>query len=109
VLTFFNNDLYQRYKFSSGLLFIYGADVYEKFKLEELFTRLNDYTNYYTEQTIFAHIASQSAGIIWPMDIIKNFGTDNQQVKPMSKTNVIARHYTMNVRHLFWRDAFFNL
>lgn len=109
VLKFFNNDLYQRYKFSSGLMFIHGAHIYETFRLEELFGQLNDYTNYFTEQTIFAHIASQSSGIVWSTDIIKNFTTDNQQLKPMSKSNVIARHYTMNVRHLFWRDAFFNL
>ncbi|NOW98772.1 hypothetical protein [Mucilaginibacter sp. SG564] len=108
-LNFFNNNLYDVYKFSSGLLLIYGQHIYEQFNLEELLTQLPNHDHYFTEQTIFAHMASTSAGILWSMDAIKNFNHDNQQIKPMSKNNVLGRHYTVNVRHLFWRDAFFNL
>ena len=109
VLNFFNNNLYEVYKFSSGLLFIYGQGIYERFNLEELLAQLPNYDHYFTEQTIFAHIASTSTGILWSMNAIRNFNDDNQQIKPMSKKNVLGRHYTVNVRHLFWRDAFFNL
>lgn len=108
-LQFFNNDLNKRYKFNAGMLFIGGGDICERFELERLLHGLADYTHYFTEQTTFAHIASQSLGIIWPMNVIKNFNSDNQQIAPMPKKNIVARHYTINVRHLFWRDAFFNL
>lgn len=110
VLQYYKSDLYQRYAFSSGLLFLSGLNVYEMFKIEGLLAYLiSDYEHYFTEQTIFAHIASESLGILWPMTIIKNFNTDNQELKPMSPKGGFGRHYTANVRHLFWRDAYFNL
>jgi hypothetical protein len=109
VLRFYNNNPYEKYSFSSGIMMIKGRDIYEKYDIETLFDTLSDYDHYFTEQTIFAHISSQSLGVVWGMDIIKNFTHDNLVLQPMPVKNVIARHYTKNVRHLFWRDAFFNL
>ena len=109
VLNFYGNNLYDLYKFNSGVLFVYGIDIYERFNIEMLLNELTSYHYFFTEQTVFAHIASKSKGILWTTAVIKNFNSDNQQLKPMSVTNVIGRHYTTNVRHLFWRDAFSNL
>lgn len=109
VLKYYNNDLYKHYGFSSGVLYIYGEGIYEQFDIDGLLPELNDYTDFFTEQTVFAHIASKSLGILWGLDTIKNFNSDTQSVKPMPVNGVVGRHYTTNVRHLFWRDAFFHI
>ncbi|GGB25769.1 MULTISPECIES: hypothetical protein [Mucilaginibacter] len=109
VLNFYGNNLYDTYTFSSGLLIIYGPRICEDFRLEELLFHVSNYVHYFTEQTIFAHIASSSIGIPWTTKIIKNDHQDSQQIKPMKKKGIVGRHYTANVRHLFWRDSLFNL
>jgi len=109
VLDYFAHNIYDTYKFNAGLLYVSGVDVYERFGLEQLIRSLHPNYDFCTEQSIFAHIASKSLGVLWSKDIVKSYNTDNQQVKAMPIHNVIARHYTSNVRHLFWRDAFFNL
>jgi hypothetical protein len=76
---------------------------------ELLLEELSSFVYFFTEQTLFAHMASKSLGILWGLDIIKNFNGDNQSLTAMPLDNIVARHYTTNVRHLFWRDAFFHL
>ena len=105
----FKNNLHEYEGFNAGLLYVSGADIYESFNLEEAIVSLNMNFDFLTEQTIFAHISSKSLGIIWPQNIVRNFNSDNLDIKPMPVTNVVARHYTSNIRHLFWRDAFYNL
>lgn len=106
----FNCNLYELYQFNAGLLYVSGQNIYEDFKLEDVLETIHPEYDFCTEQTIFAYIASKSIGILWPATCIKNFNTDNQQVSPMPVDNdTIARHYTSNIRHLFWRDAFLNL
>jgi hypothetical protein len=102
------NNLYDLYKFNAGLLYVSGRDIYETFNLEQLIEAIHPDYDFCTEQTIFAHIASKSLGIIWSKNIVKSFNADSQEIKAMPVKNIIARHYTSNVRHLFWRDAFFN-
>ena len=109
VIKHYNNKLHQLYKFNSGALYVYGQDLYERFAIEPLLDELSSFVYFFTEQTLFAHMASKSLGILWGLDIIKNFNDDNQSLTAMSTDNVVARHYTTNVRHLFWRDAFFHL
>lgn len=102
-------DLYSLYQFNAGLLYASGQSIYEDFDLERILKAIHPNYDFCTEQTLFAWIASKSMGILWPGEIVKSFHADNQQIKPMPVNNTIARHYTSNVRHLFWRDAFFNL
>ena len=109
VLKFYNNDIYRLYKFNAGLLYVHGDRIYEDFRLEQLIASIHPDYDFCTEQTIFAHIASTSAGLLWTRDMIKTFNNDNQQIRAMPVNKVVARHYTSNVRHLFWRDAFFRL
>jgi len=109
VLQWFNNDLFARYKFNAGILLVSGTGIYEDFGLEGLLDSIGPDYDFCTEQSIFAHIASQSLGILWSRDVVRSFNDDNQSLVPMRVNGVIARHYTTNVRHLFWRDAFFNL
>lgn len=105
-----NCNLYHLYQFNAGLLYVSGKNIYEDFKLEDVLESIHPEYDFCTEQSIFAYIASRSMGIIWPATSIKNFNQDNQHISPMPvDDNTIARHYTSNVRHLFWRDAFFNL
>ncbi|RWY57334.1 glycosyltransferase [Mucilaginibacter gilvus] len=109
ILKHYDNDLYQLYMFNSGLMYVYGENLYERFAIEPLLAELRSYVYFFTEQTVFAHMASQSLGILWDLDVVKNFNGDNQSLTAMPADNVVARHYTTNVRHLFWRDAFFHL
>jgi hypothetical protein len=95
--------------FNAGILFAIGTGIYERFGLEKVLNSIHPFYDFCTEQTIFAHISQASLGIIWSRDVIKTFNDDNQQVLPMTAGDTIARHYTSNVRHLFWRDAFYQL
>lgn len=103
------SNLYDLYKFNAGLLYVYGKNIYEDFELERLIAGIHPHYDFCTEQTIFAHIASKSLGIIWSKETVKSFNHDSQEIKAMPLDNVVARHYTSNVRHLFWRDAFFRI
>lgn len=109
VINFTGNNLYRLYPFNAGLLYVSGQNIYEDFNLEKLIAAVHPDYDFCTEQSIFAHIASKSLGIIWSKHIVKTFNSDSQQLVAMPVKNVVARHYTSNVRHLFWRDAFFRL
>jgi len=109
VIKLTGTDLYNLYKFNAGMLYVSGKNIYDQFGLENLISSIYPNFDFCTEQTIFAHIASKSMGVIWPREVIKSYNSDVQQIRAMPKKDVIARHYTSNVRHLFWRDAFFNL
>jgi len=109
VLKKINLKFDQTYSFNAGILYASGKGVYEDFDLESLLRNIHPDYDFLTEQTIFACIASKSLGILWPLNVIRSFNSDNQQIKAMPVQNVIARHYTSNVRHLFWRDAFYNI
>jgi len=109
VLKGFNNNLYKLYKFNAGLLYVSGDSIYEDFNLQQIIKAIHPDYDFCTEQSIFAHIASKSLGILWSKEIVKNFNEDSQELKAMPINNATARHYTSNIRHLFWRDALFNL
>ncbi|GAB2698894.1 hypothetical protein GCM10027037_24090 [Mucilaginibacter koreensis] len=109
VLDIYHTTLPDHYCFNAGILYASGGDIYERFNLEETLNRIHPAYDFLTEQTIFACIAQASLGVLWPKTIIKSFHEDNQRVKPMNINNTVARHYTSNVRHLFWRDAFYHL
>jgi hypothetical protein len=109
VIKITGNHLYDRYNFNAGLLYVSGQNIYEDFSLKEIIEGIHPKYDFVSEQTIFAHIASKSLGILWSQDVVKNFNSDSQEIKAMPTSHVVARHYTSNVRHLFWRDAFFNL
>lgn len=93
-------------KFSSGILLINGKNIYEDFELESALDSLNKTYDFFTEQTIIAYLAKDSLGIIWDQNKMMNAMDDRQEIFP-EKTWPVARHYTTNVRHLFWRDLFF--
>jgi hypothetical protein len=109
VLKKFDFQLPALYHFNAGILLAFGEGIYEDFTLENVLNAIHPDYDFCTEQTIFALIASKSLGIIWPLEVIKSFSSDTQQVKGMATKNVVARHYTSNVRHLFWRDAIFRV
>jgi lipopolysaccharide biosynthesis glycosyltransferase len=109
VIEITGNNLSERYNFNAGLLYVCGQNIYEDFNLKHIIESIHPSYDFLSEQTIFAHLASKSMGILWPLQLIKSFHTDAQEIQAMPVEDVIARHYTSNVRHLFWRDAFFRL
>ncbi len=63
---------------------------------------------YLTEQTIVAHAVRQSGGILWDAQTVYLDDKDMNTLGPTYRRQPWrARHYTGNVRHLFWRDAFY--
>lgn len=64
--------------------------------------------HYVTEQTIVAIAAMRSRGILWDEPTVHMDDDDIYTLGPTYPGKVWrARHYTGNVRHLFWRDAMF--
>ncbi|WP_316832717.1 hypothetical protein [Pedobacter aquatilis] len=106
LLIFFNASADEYGSLNAGLVYAYGEDLYEKYRLEEAIKYIHPNYDFLSEQTIFAEIASDSFGILWNQHIIGNYNSDNQSLRPTSGA-LIGRHYTSNVRHLFWRDAFY--
>ncbi len=93
---------------NSGLCLACG-DVYGTFGLAApvKHTLATGETNYFTEQTVISWGALQSRGIIWDMDRVRLDDDDIYRLAPSrEKPTYYARHYTGNIRHLFWRDAF---
>ncbi|WP_165499769.1 hypothetical protein [Pedobacter frigidisoli] len=107
MLTALDAKLPEKLHFNAGLLYASGIGIYEVFEIEDLLTAVHPNYNFLSEQTIFAHIANRSLGIIWDRKIIENSPHDIQQLRPQAIKELIGRHYTSNVRHLFWRDAIF--
>jgi len=106
LLKFFNGSLQKYGSFNAGLIYAHGTNLYEEHKIEEALNLIHPNYDFLSEQTIFAKIASVSLGVLWGQHIIGNFNDDNQSLSP-TKKQYTGRHYTSNVRHLFWRDAFF--
>lgn len=94
---------------STGIFLGYSKNIYNTYSLEELIKESIPNCTHFTEQTILANLCHNSLGVLWSKNLIKNYNEDNQSLKPTNVKDVVCRHYTNNVRHLFWRDAFFNL
>lgn len=106
LLKFFDGSLQKYGSLNAGLIYAHGINLYEQHKIEEALNLIHPNYDFLSEQTIFAEIASTSLGVLWEQQIIGNFNDDDQSLSP-TKKQYTARHYTSNVRHLFWRDAFF--
>ena len=94
---------------NTGLCLCNGP-VYEAFELSSLVRHTLEIReqNYFTEQTVLAWAALQSRGVIWDTQIVRLDDTDIYRLRPLPGQELwCARHYTGNIRHLFWRDAFF--
>lgn len=94
---------------NSGLTLASGR-IYDAFQLAPLVkhTLATGEQNYFTEQTVIAWAALQSRNIIWDMQLVRLDDSDIYRLRPSTSDGTwLARHYTGNIRHLFWRDAFF--
>jgi hypothetical protein len=93
---------------NAGFAFARGA-IYDALQLAPLVRRaLERGHGYLTEQTIVAWAALHSGGILWDRDVVHLDDKDATTLGPTYRTQSwTARHYTGNIRHLFWRDAHF--
>jgi hypothetical protein len=94
--------------FCSGILFIKR---FEKEHFEIIYNLLPSVisqSTHFTEQTILAFLNKRCGN--WSLDNRKFtlLFDDKQDFLPPKRRVVIARHYVGEVRHLMWRDAFFN-
>lgn len=104
-----SNNLHILPGINAGLLFVFGEGIYEKFDMENMLLQIQPDYAFFTEQTIFAYIASTSLGILWDNSAVKSTQEDNQELRVTIPQALLARHYTSIMRQLFWRDAMFNL
>lgn len=93
---------------STGIMLAYGTSYYNDNNLEEVIKAAIPTCMHFTEQTIFAALANKSLGVLWDTNLIKNYNEDSLSLSPSDVDTFVARHYTNNVRHLFWRDIFFH-
>jgi hypothetical protein len=61
-----------------------------------------------TEQTIFAYLQKLTGLSKMSEEKYLLFYSDQFDIRPSFPPSGLARHYIGPVRHLFWRDAFFN-
>jgi hypothetical protein len=67
---------------NSGLLYIYGKDIYERFNMEHhLLEQIHSNYQYFTKQTTFAYLASKSLGLLWDQTVVKNTCEDAKLLK----------------------------
>ena len=92
---------------NTGIVFCKG-DFYTPFNFEEFLKQLIPTAMHFTEQSLLAIALNKFGCIKWGINEIQNFNTDIYSIGPtFYKKNWLSRHYTNNIRHLFWRDAFF--
>lgn len=97
--------LLDRPQVNSGVC-LFEGNLYRDCQLEPLIRLAAVQYNWFTEQTIIAHALYQVGRIEWPLEIIRVFDDDKFSILPTYlHQRWIARHYTNNIRHLFWRDA----
>ncbi|HMG11412.1 MAG TPA: hypothetical protein VK609_23015, partial [Mucilaginibacter sp.] len=58
------NNLYEQYNFDAGLLYVRGKNIYEDFDLKHIIEGIHLKYDFLSEQTIFAHLASKSMGVL---------------------------------------------
>ncbi|WP_443938114.1 hypothetical protein [Pedobacter sp. MW01-1-1] len=70
--------------------------------MENIINTIHPNYDFLSEQTIFAHIASKSLGVLWKNNVVANFGGDNLTLKPMKINGLIGRHYTQAIFDIFF-------
>lgn len=93
---------------NAGFTFARGP-VYDTLQLAPVVEHaLRGEHGYLTEQTIVAYAVRRSGGILWDGQTVHLDDKDSTTLRPTYRGRPWrARHYTGNVRHLFWRDAFY--
>jgi hypothetical protein len=76
-------------------------------KLEEMLTSAIVNSNHFTEQTIFAYFNKLNGDKGFEDSKFSIDLTDQFELFPQKKIDLIARHYVGAVRHQFWRDSFY--
>lgn len=81
----------------------------DKAELSVYWEKIGNHPNHFTEQTFLALASKLLGGEVWSMTEVACFQSDRFDLKPsFQKQPWVARHYVGPVRHLFWKDAFFN-
>jgi hypothetical protein len=93
----------------SNLPLIFKTSEDYKAELSVYWEKIGNHPNHFTEQTFLAIASKLLGGEVWSMTEVACFQSDRFDLKPsFQKQPWVARHYVGPVRHLFWKDAFFN-
>lgn len=93
--------------YNAGMMFIKNFNAQQMAIIDELLAFLVVEHNNLSEQTIFANL-QKKLGLSEMAEnkyILKS--KDQFDIIPTLGKDMVARHYTGQIRHLFWRDAFF--
>ncbi|HTK17868.1 MAG TPA: putative nucleotide-diphospho-sugar transferase [Mucilaginibacter sp.] len=93
--------------YNAGIIFLKNATGQQLAIIERLLSFVAEKHNNLTEQTIFAYLQKISGPSLLSADKYLMYSTDQFALRPSFKENAVARHYIGQIRHMFWRDAFF--
>ncbi|RYX87265.1 hypothetical protein EON73_01750 [bacterium] len=100
--------LYEQPYYCAGLMLIKFLNNEQLATIYRMLPILAESSGHLSEQTIFAYLQKTiGASELTPDKYILNYA-DQFKISFTVKKQWIARHYIGPVRHLFWRDAFYN-
>ena len=94
--------------FCAGIMLIKELAERHYVMLNSLLKIASEESNHFSEQTIFAFLNRETQNIAFDKTLFIIKTDDQFGPLPHPFPGVIARHYIGPVRHLFWRDAFWN-
>ena len=97
----------ERPYYNAGIIFLKNVTGQQWSEIERLLPFVVEDHNNLTEQTIFAYLQKTSGPSLLSADKYLLYSTDQFALRPSFKKNAVARHYIGQIRHMFWRDAFF--
>ncbi|MFD0792758.1 hypothetical protein ACFQZX_03975 [Mucilaginibacter litoreus] len=101
-------SLYHEPYYCAGLMLINRLNKEQLDTVNNMLPILVEKSGHLSEQTIFAYLQKNiGASGLTPDKYILKYD-DQFEIRFRAKKEWIARHYIGPVRHLFWRDAFYN-
>jgi hypothetical protein len=105
------NHLKEAPFYCAGIMYINRLSSAQHKIIAKLLPIAIEYSNHFTEQTIFASIQKDAGISLLAREKFAIILHDKYKFKKQTDSQIVARHYVGPVRHLFWRDAisFFRL
>jgi hypothetical protein len=97
----------ERPYYNAGVLFLKNVTGQQWLTIERLLPFVVEKHNNLSEQTIFAYLQRLSGPSLLSADRYLLYSDDQFAFRPSLKKSAVARHYIGQIRHVFWRDAFF--
>lgn len=97
----------ERPYYNAGIIFLKNVTEQQWAAIKKLLPFVVEEHSNLTEQTIFAYLQRLSGPSLLAADKYLLYSEDQFAFHTSLKKNAVARHYIGQIRHIFWRDAFF--